>query len=289
MKKRLFAWIAALVLVLCAAMPAYAADVTTTAPEGNMLIATNDSTSLTYVHDEVGLLEDADRAALNEQLSEISERQQMGVYVVTVQNIGTKTPKLYAADYFEANGFGIGAGEDGVLLMLAMDSRDWAVVTHGAAISTFTDAGQKWITDSIVPDLSDGDYYKAFSRFGEYADQFITQAKTGDPYDVDNLPRARKTAGQILKGVGISLIIGLIVAFIVVKKVKGDYEKAVRYKANASDYLVSGSLQLTGSYDNFMYSNVTSRKIEKESSSSGGSSTFSSSSGGTFGGSSGKF
>ena len=254
------------------------------------LIAPNpNADSLDYVHDEAGILNDDERIKLNDKLAEISERQQFGVYVITVDSIGSKEPKLYAADYYEAQGFGYGADTDGVLLMLAMESRDWAIVTHGSGIPTFTDRGQQWITDNILPDLSDGNYYDAFSAYAGYADDFITQAKNGEPYDVNNLPKKKKTIGAVLKGVVISLAVGLIAGFIAMKKVKGDYEKAVRFKANASDYLVNGSLQLTGSYDNFMYSNVTSRKIERQSSSGGGSSTFHSSSGGSFGGSSGKF
>lgn len=249
----------------------------------NKLIASNPDSAYHYVVDEAGLLNDDEKTKLEEKLSEISERQQFDVVVVTTKDLQGKTAEAYADDYFDYNGYGYGASHDGCLLLFDMGNRYMHLSTTGYGITALTDAGIDYINDEIYLYARNDDWAGAFNSYANNVDKFVSQAKSGKPYDVGNMPRAKKTAGEVLKGVAISLVIGLIVGFIAMKKVKGDYEKAVRYKASASDYLVSGSLQVTGAYDNFMYNNVTSRRIETESS-SGGSSTHTGSSGTSHGG-----
>ncbi len=268
MKKRIISFSFALLLLLAYAIPVFAAEV-------------HDA----RVVDNAELLSTQEKADLTAQLDEISERQQLEVVVVTVNSLEGKTPMEYADDFYDYNNYGYGESNDGVLLLVSMEDRDWWISTTGYGITAFTDAGIQHIGGEVASYLSSRDYYDGFKLFGEEADKFITQAKTGTPYDSGNLPKAKKKFFSA-KSLLIALVIGLVVAAIIVFSIAKSY-KPVRFKANASDYLVNGSLQLTGMYDRFLYSNVS--KTARNDDSGGGSSTHSGSSGTSHGGGGGKF
>ena len=238
--------------------------------------------------DEAGLLSDDEADSLLAQLDEISERQNCDVIVVTVASLDGKTAESYADDYFDFNGYGLGQDRDGILLLLSMEDRDWAISTHGFAITAFTDAGQSYMTDHFLSYISDGEYAQGFQKYAELCDQFLTQAKEGEPYDTDNLPKG----SVAFVWLPIDIVIGCIIAFFRAQGKKKRL-KTVRKKVSARDYIVQGSLKARTNREILLNSVVSSRDISSSDNSSsdsgGGSSTHTSSSGETHGGSSGKF
>ena len=238
--------------------------------------------------DEAGLLSEDEADSLLEQLDEISERQNCDVIVVTVASLDGKTAESYADDYFDFNGYGLGQNRDGILLLLSMEDRDWAISTHGFAITAFTDAGQSYMTDHFLSYISDGEYAQGFQKYAELCDQFLTQAKEGEPYDTDNLPKG----SVAFVWLPIDIVIGCIIAFFRAQGKKKRL-KTVRKKVSARDYIVQGSLKARTNREILLNRTVSSRDISSSdngsSDSGGGSSTHTSSSGETHGGSSGKF
>lgn len=124
--------------------------------------------------------------------------------------------------------------------------------------------------------------------FAEQCDDYITQARAGTPYDVDNIPM------EPFSPLG-ALIIAVVVGFVVSLIATGIMRlgmHSVFSEAAADSYMKKDSLRLTKNYELFLYRNVTKTEKPKEtdiSSSSGGSTTHTSSSGNTHGGSKGKF
>lgn len=238
--------------------------------------------------DEAGLLSDDEAGSLLAQLDEISERQNCDVIVVTVASLDGKTAESYADDYFDFNGYGLGQDGDGILLLLSMEDRDWAISTHGFAITAFTDAGQSYMTDHFLSYISAGEYAQGFQKYAELCDQFLTQAKEGEPYDTDNLPKG----SVAFVWLPIDIVIGCIIAFFRAQGKKKRL-KTVRKKVSARDYIVQGSLKARTGREILLNRTVSSRDISSSDNSSsgsgGGSSTHTSSSGETHGGSSGKF
>ena len=93
----------------------------------------------------------------------------------------------------------------------------------------------------------------------------------------------------IVRNIIISVIAGLIIAFIITFAMKSKL-KTVRSKYNASDYTVPGSMNITNSSDMYLYRTVSKVKIEKnDGGGSSSSSSHTSSSGRSHGGSSGSF
>ncbi len=245
----------------------------------------NDASSQSYnrVNDEAGLLDRSDADKLGDKLDEISQRQKCDVIVVTVDSLGGKSPRDFADDYYDYNGFGFGSSHDGILLLLAMDSRDWYITTTGFGIKAITDKGREYISEQFLPDLSDGNYYLAFETYAEYCDSFITQAKTGDAYDIGNMPDSED---DTLIMIPVLIIVGALLAFIPVSIMKHKL-KTVAMQSAASEYVKPGSLNITESRDMFLYAHIDRRR--KPEANSGGSSTHIGSSGTTHGGGGGRF
>ncbi len=248
----------------------------------------------TYAEAESGRLVDmADLLTSNEEadllskLDEISNRQQLDVVVVTVETLDGKTPEAYADDFYDYNGYGFGDSYDGILLLISMEDRDYYMTTTGFGITAFTDAGLEYIADSFLWDLGEGYYADAFEIFADQCDRFITQAKTGAPYDVDNMP---EEPFEPVITFFMCLIPGFIVALIAVTVMRFQL-KTVRPRNEAKNYVVNGSMNLTRTRDLFLYKTLDVRAIPRDEGNGGrgGSSTHTSSSGRTHGGGGGKF
>ena len=267
MKNKITVILLSVILCLCMALPVFAAGA---ADE--------------RVIDGAGLLSDSQKAALNDKIAEIRERQKMDIVIMTIKSLDGSTSRDYADDAFDYNGYGYGANRDGLLLLISMDDRAWYISTHGYGITAFTDAGIQYIGDKIKGDLADKNYAEAFDTFAELCDKFITQAREGNPYDVSNMPKEPLS----LMLIPISIVIGLILALITVGKMKSKL-KTVRFQAAAGSYMKDNSLNITQSRDLFLYNIVSRTEKPKSNSSSGGSSSHTSSSGSTHGGGGGSF
>lgn len=240
--------------------------------------------------DEADLIPDGDEAELLGKLDEISERQQVDVVVLTVNSLEGMSPEEYADDFYDYNGYGFGDGRDGILFLISMGEREMCMSTTGYGITAFTDAGQDYIYDQIMTYIKDGDYATAFTIFATQCDGFITQARTGEAYDVDNLPQEPFSVfGALIIAVGIGFIVSLIATGIMRLQLHSVYSQSA-----ADSYMIKDSLKVTRSNDLFLYRQVERREKPKEeeqekTSSQGGSTTHVSSSGTTHGGSSRKF
>ena len=246
--------------------------------------------------DEAGLLTGSEGSDLLDQLNEISERQQVDVVVVTVDSLEGASATEYADDFYDLNGYGFGDEGDGILLLISMEERDWAISTSGFGITAFTDAGLEYLSDMIIGDLGDGDYAWAFTTFAEMCDDYITQAKTGEPYDADHLP---KDPFALVFFLVVALAVGFVIALIATGIMRMKL-KSVYSQTEADSYVKKGSLKLITKTDLYLYKDVKRRERPKEekedhsdnmrsSGSSGGSTTHKSSSGKKHGGASGKF
>ncbi len=238
--------------------------------------------------DDADLLTDSEEEKLLNKLDSISERQQCDVAVVTVNSTEGKSPQAFADDYYDYNGYGMGNGDDGIMLVISMEDRDWHITTHGYGIKAFTDYGMDRMADRFLPYLSDGDYYKAFVVYAECCDNYISMAREGKPYDIDDTS-AEFEPGYLLFAIVPSIVVALIVAFCVTAKLKAELRSVAPQRA-AANYQKQNSLNITNGYETFLFKNVSKVKIESSSSSrSGGSRTHRSSSGRSHGGRGGKF
>ena len=239
--------------------------------------------------DKADLLTDDEETDLLELLESVSQKRQCNIVVLTVDD-HTGPIQDYADDYFDYNGFGADYNDSGILFMLSMYDREWAISTSGEAIYAFTDYGQEELIDSMLPYLSDGDYYRAFTTYAEMCDDYLESYENGSAIDVDNAYRSR---GSGIKLLLISLLCGFGSALIPIFFM-GSQLKTVHSKANASGYQSHQGLNMRSHEDRYVTTRVTHTPLPKDDDSSrshgsGGSSIHTSSSGHSHGGSHGHF
>ena len=274
--RSLCAVLAALVLLLALAAPAFAAE--------------NGFADLYYrVNDSAEVLTEDEDDELEASLEELSVRQSFDVIIATIDSLeseGCTSMEEYADDLYDYCQFGYGENRDGVLLVVSTGDRKWHISTCGYGITAFTDAGIQYLGEQMTPDMADGDYAAAFRTFVQWSDDYITAARAGHPYDVKNLPREPLSLMYLFLALGI----GLVLAWVVVHVMKSQL-RSVAFQENAASYVREGSMKLTNSRELFLYRDVhrTEHVEEKDSDSSGGSSTHTSSSGTTHGGGGGSF
>ena len=291
MNKKLTALAFLLILVFAFAVPAFAVP----APPSSGDVPSERMYPLLV--DDADLLSAQEEAALLSKLEEISSRQGMDVAVITVETLGSRNVQAYTDDFYDYYGYGQGGGKDGVMFLISMDERMVHITAVGSGIRTFTDAGRDFILDEyVMPQIKKGNYAKAFDVFAAKCDEFITQAKTGIPFDVYNMPRGRFKRPDDT-WILVAIIAGAFITLLVSKKLKRQM-KTVEFKAEANDYAVPGSMTVTGSSDRFVTTRTTQRVIQDGSrggggrgfgGGGGGSTTHTSSSGTTHSGSSRSF
>ena len=274
MKKRISMILLLLVLCFSMAVSAFATD----SAEG-----TDGFVDEYYrMQDLAGVLTEEENGELQNLLDEMSVNLKFDMIIVTVENLEGYTIQDYADDWYDYCEFGYGSNKDGALLLISMEERDWYISTCGYGITAFTDAGITYIGEQMGDDLPAGNYAEAFRTFIQLGNQFVTQARDGNPFDKSDLPKKPLSVIWI----AISLAIGFVIAKIIVGSMKSQL-KTVRAQAAASSYIREGSMNVTESRDLFLYHKI--ERTEKSKNNSSGSSTHESSSGTSHGGGGGKF
>lgn len=219
-----------------------------------------------YVIDDDGLLTSVQEQQLAGKIQTISQQYDFQPVILTVETLGGRTAQRYAEDYFLDHDLGMGEERDGIVFLICLEYRDWAIVTHGNTRDVVTDNNIDDIADAILSDLSAGNYYTAFDTFLDLVQ---------DEYEL------QKT--QWIKNLLIALLIGAVIAAIVLYFMRKSMNTA-RSQSGAAEYMESGSYDLYQCRDYYLYSRTT--KIRKAENNSSGSR-----SGGSrgFGGRSGKF
>ena len=238
--------------------------------------------------DNAYLLNADEKEDISKRLDSISEKWSCNVAILTVDSHSGPIQD-YADDYFDYNGFGTDYNGSGILFMLSMEDREWAFSTSGDAINAFTDYGLDAIIDTMLPSLSDGDYYGAFKSYVNKADKFLDEYNNNEAYDVYNTYR---TSGDILRMLFVCLLIGFGIALIPIFVMKAQLQ-TVHKQANAAGYQSHQGIVMRSHEDRYVRTHVSHRPIPQESSGGsrggGGSTIHTSSSGSSHGGSHGHF
>ena len=245
------------------------------------------------VTDHAELLTADQLSDLSARVRELTAQYQTDFVIVTVDSLGGKTPKAFANDFYDGNHCGYGADRDGVLMLIAMDSRDYYFLTNGAPTEKLAQAGGlSALENKVVPHLSDGNYYLAFGTFLDTAAAIVAKplsapGASNPAYNddfvyigFDDVP----SAAERWQTVGIFALIGVIVGFVTTFIMKRGM-KTARAQKYAMDYVRSGSFHLTRKQDLYLYRTRTRVRVQSNNSASGGGSR----SGGSRGGGGGKF
>ena len=209
-----------------------------------------------YFQDDARTLDNLTGAWTDGTLKEMSERLDLTVAIATVQTIGFEDIDDYTRRYYNSADYPY---TDGVLLLIAMEEREWYIYTTGDAYDYLTDAALDDIEEAMLPHLQADNYEEAFMSYMRLCDEYLTMGREGNIY------RGSFPIGENLL---LGLVVGLVVAFIVVTAMKSQL-KTVRPRREAHEYTRKDSMNVTQSRDLFLYRTVHRRPKPKDSSSGG--------------------
>lgn len=231
---------------------------------------------LPYVMDAAELLSDETELKLTQMALQVEEKYGVGVYMVSVEDYRALDPAgVYEATYgiYHAYTMGAGDGREGIMLLLSMNERDFAIFRYGEKTAyAFNEYGLAKLEEEFLDNFAEDDWSGGFEDYIRTCASYLESAEAGEPV-------SKSPVTMILIFAGISLLIAAIVCAVLLGQMK-----TVHKKTSAEDYAV-GSVYLTGQLDQFTHRTETRRKIERSSSSGSGSSE----SGGGGSGRSGKF
>ena len=234
---------------------------------------------MNYIFDLSDQLSYEEWAELEARAADISQRHGCGVYAAFVDDFTEYGGgnDVYKTTYqlYHASELGMGADRDGIIILLSMDDRDYAMFVYGDhAEYAFDRYGQKELEDAFLGYFGDNDWYGGVSHYLDTCDEYLTLAEEGKPVRKNTLPM------YIIVVAASCAIAGGICLMLKWKM------KTVHQKAEADEYVAAGGLNLTKQYDRYTHTTETRRKIHDDSDSDSGTSSCS---GGGGSGRSGKF
>ena len=244
---------------------------------------------LSHVTDEAGVLASGQRAELEEQARRIEQEDGFGVYLVFVEDYRAYydgSVSSAAAQLFSDYNLGVGEQKDGIVLLLSMESRDYALAAHGDKGSyAFDDTGCSYLAEFFLDDFSEDRWYEGSVDFLSWTENYLDAADKGKPYTVGNPPKDLPeliTEAVFALGVPIAAAVALtyaVMAYLMRKM------RSVEPAVEARSYAV-GPVEVTAQADEFVRTAVSREPIERKNKASEAPSITRT---GGFTGSSGKF
>lgn len=280
MKKRFVTLLTVLCLLVSLAGPVYAA--------GN-----------TYIFDDEGLLMPDAALRLEQQCALAAEQYGCGIYVVTLSDFTSYgfDARTAAEEIYRGSDFGVGENKNGIMLMLSMAERDYALICYGdIANSVFTDHMQARIAEGFLDDLSVDDWEGGLTDYVEnsiYALESFN-GTVGESYEgyyeesVYYPETAGSRLGYVLSGFGWAIMLISVIIALVACLIMKNGMKTAKIATYAGEYIPKGGVNLQVRQDVFTH---TTRQVihHERNHSSGGGGGRTSVGGGGFSGRSGKF
>lgn len=242
MKKKLFAGIIALILMLVLVCPVQAEQVTFDQ----------------YVIDVASIFNEEEKAALAEQAEKLAEEYGCAVYCVTIDTLDGYEAWEYNEALQEQLGLGYGSEQSCVILLVSMEEREYDIMAHGYGNTAFTDYGKESLADYFLPSFSNDEWYEGFMIYLEYCESYLQQAAEGTPVDAGREGGKSPVLG-ILTGIGVPSVIAAIICSGFKNQMK-----TANLQTNATAYKAGKGLVLTKRSDT--YTHTTREQKTKNSS-----------------------
>ena len=224
-----------------------------------MILPTQAKEQLDHVTDAAELLTGEEWEKLEMLCQSISDEANCGVYAVTLEDYTDYGDgEIYEVTYglYHEYEMGRGSDRDGIMLLLSMQARDYAIFVYGDnAQYAFSNDAQELLEEEFLPYFAEDDWYGGLCAYALTCEEYLAKAAAGDPV-------RKSAAGAIFLAIGISFLVSLVVVSILKAGMKN-----VKKQTEASGY-VSRQLVLTQKQDRFTHITKTSRKIQTNNNSS---------------------
>lgn len=229
-----------------------------------------------FIYDYAGLLSGKEKAQLEKLSSEKSKERNTAFVIITLNGTDGKTLVQYMKDFYDEYELGYDRPHGNTaLLIMDMEKRDVYLAGFKKA-ENYLDSGRlEMIREKVTPDLSAGEYAKAFSRFIDTAHQYMGVEPGINPENP-----LFKWWFQLV----VSFSLAAVVVFLMA------YHSGGRVTVNANTYMNRQQSGIVNQYDRFIRKHVTRVKKPSNPSNKGGGGGGGRTGGGhSFSGSGGKF
>ena len=220
-----------------------------------------------YIFDNSDLLTFDEWEKLEARAADISQRHGCGVYVAFVDDF---TEYGYGNDVYKttyqlyhANELGMGENRDGIIILLSMAERDYAMFVYGTYAETaFNSYGQEKLEKAFLGNFKEDDWYGGVSNYLSTCDEYLTRADAGKP--------VRESPALLI---AIAVVASCLLSGAICLFLKRSM-KTVHQKVEANEYVAPSGLQMSKQYDRYTHTTEVRSKISSsdDSSSSGTSS-----------------
>ena len=220
------------------------------------------------VYDFANLLETEEVEKLESMAEKYSEKRETDFIILTTDNTQGKDVVKYMEDFYDDNALGFDRPHGNTaIITIDMEHREVYLAGFYKGKEYLSDYRLDLIRDKITPYLSNGDYYKAFSKFIKLGYKYMGMEPHVDP---DN----------ILFNIWFQIIVSLITAGVIVGSMA--YNSGGRVTVSEGTYRDFSSSRVVNRRDNYLRTSVTkTRKPSSNNNSSGGGFSGGGSSGGT--------
>lgn len=257
-----------------------------------------------YLTDDADLLSDYEEQYLLTSIENLIYEYGYDIIIHTTLYTDGKDIVSYCDDYYDNGNY----SENGLIFVISMAERDYYTSTCGSLVDLLPSYEIDNICNSVVPFLSEGAYYDAFSTYLQnlsdyFAGGYSPDIHYGDDYDYDysydydydygyDYSSDADDLSDILIKEAIVVVGACALAFLITSLIKRKMNTAVK-QSDADNYVVNGTFVINGSSDIFVCSNINRTPINRNNTNHGGrvsgGSGHISSGGVRHGGSGGKF
>lgn len=199
----------------------------------------------------------------HEELENIAIKLENAYGICVMICIADETTGMYDNAYAEWIYTGNTDNENGIILLHNDGENTYAVFTSGNADEMFDDETIAEMRDAYD---SNDSYYGGIYDYYQVAEEYLEKAYYGnDASDepVITIGETEEKDGVAFIWLPVSLGIGLLIGFLIINSIASK-NKSVHMQKNATVYTRPGSMDITGSADNFLYSNVEKKEKPKQ-------------------------
>ncbi|KAB7672660.1 TPM domain-containing protein [Bacillus sp. B1-b2] len=222
-----------------------------------------------YIYDDAKLLTEEEKGELESLAIELGEESETAYLVLTSNGTDGKDIVQYVEDFYDENapGYDQPFGNTAILA-IDMESREIYLAGFKKAEEYLDDYTLDSIKEEITPELSDGNYFQAFSIFMEESHDYILAGpNTEDGYANSSNSTEGETENIFYNWI-FQLVLAIVFASIVVILMVAQSGGKVTVSGNT--YMDNRNSKILNRYDRFTHKTVTKVKKPENNNSGGG-------------------
>ena len=242
-------------------------------------LAQESEMTLGYVTDAANLFTESQVAALNDAATQVSSEYHCAIYAILVDDYTQYNPQSVedcAQGFYGYYDLGFGDERDGLLLLLSLEERDYALQDYGPnAARWFTDANLNRLESGFLKYFREDDWYNGVMAYIQGAGQLLSRAQqeaqdpSGGEYNSQESIFGFGDGMDPITKLIIAIAPSSAIALAVCQGFKSQM-KTAKERDTADEYVVSGSARLRVKEDQFINRTRTVQVIEQPRDHGGG-------------------